>query len=40
MNIQRTSIPEVLLIEPKVFGDERGFFLRVSANGNGSSRLA
>lgn len=26
MNIIETSIPEVLLIEPKVYGDERGFF--------------
>ena len=27
MNIIPTSIPDVLLIEPKVFQDERGFFL-------------
>lgn len=26
MQVTATSIPEVLLIEPKVFGDERGFF--------------
>lgn len=26
MNIINTEIPDVLLIEPKVFGDERGFF--------------
>lgn len=26
MNITPTSIPDVLIIEPKVFGDERGFF--------------
>ena len=26
MNIQPTSLPDVLIIEPKVFGDERGFF--------------
>ena len=26
MNIVRTSIPEVVIIEPKVFGDARGFF--------------
>lgn len=25
-----TSIPDVVLIEPKVFGDARGFFLEVS----------
>ena len=27
MNVIRTDIPEVLILEPKVFGDERGFFL-------------
>ena len=27
MNITPTSLPDVLLIEPKVFQDERGFFL-------------
>ena len=26
MNVVRTAIPEVLIIEPKVFGDQRGFF--------------
>jgi len=26
MQVVRTEIPEVLLFEPKVFGDERGFF--------------
>ena len=26
MNIIPTSIPDVLIIEPKVFGDQRGFF--------------
>lgn len=26
MKVIETSIPEVLIIEPKVFGDERGFF--------------
>jgi dTDP-4-dehydrorhamnose 3,5-epimerase len=26
MNIIQTAIPEVLLLEPKVFGDARGFF--------------
>ena len=26
MNIVTTCLPEVLIIEPKVFGDERGFF--------------
>jgi dTDP-4-dehydrorhamnose 3,5-epimerase len=27
MNVQTTRIPGVLIIEPKVFGDERGFFM-------------
>ena len=27
MNIQKTAIPDVLIIEPKVFTDERGFFM-------------
>lgn len=27
MQVHRTDIPEVLLLEPKVFGDERGFLL-------------
>jgi dTDP-4-dehydrorhamnose 3,5-epimerase len=27
MKITSTTIPEVLIIEPEVFGDERGFFL-------------
>ncbi len=27
MNIIPTSIPDVLIIEPRVFGDERGFFM-------------
>lgn len=27
MQVTKTAIPEVLLLEPKVFGDERGFFL-------------
>ena len=26
MNVQPAAIPEVLILEPKVFGDERGFF--------------
>lgn len=26
MKVSRTKLPEVLLIEPKVFGDSRGFF--------------
>jgi dTDP-4-dehydrorhamnose 3,5-epimerase len=27
VNVVRTGIPEVLILEPKVLGDERGFFL-------------
>jgi dTDP-4-dehydrorhamnose 3,5-epimerase len=27
LNVIATSIPEVLIVEPKVFGDARGFFL-------------
>jgi len=27
MNTTKTDIPEVLILEPKVFGDERGFFM-------------
>jgi dTDP-4-dehydrorhamnose 3,5-epimerase len=27
MNVVPTDLPEVLILEPKVFGDERGFFL-------------
>ena len=27
MNVTRLTVPDVLLIEPKVFGDDRGFFL-------------
>lgn len=27
MRVSATTLPDVLLIEPKVFGDERGFFL-------------
>jgi dTDP-4-dehydrorhamnose 3,5-epimerase len=26
VKVERTAIPEVLVLEPKVFGDERGFF--------------
>ena len=26
MNVIRTAIPDVMIIEPKVFGDQRGFF--------------
>ncbi|MDQ2137355.1 dTDP-4-dehydrorhamnose 3,5-epimerase [Alcaligenaceae bacterium A4P071] len=27
MNVIKTDIPDVMIIEPKVFGDERGFFM-------------
>lgn len=27
MNVIKTKIPDVLIIEPKVFGDDRGFFM-------------
>ncbi len=27
LTVTQTAIPEVLILEPKVFGDERGFFL-------------
>ncbi|MDM2895201.1 dTDP-4-dehydrorhamnose 3,5-epimerase [Citrobacter sp. Cpo030] len=27
MNVIKTDIPDVLIFEPKVFGDERGFFM-------------
>jgi dTDP-4-dehydrorhamnose 3,5-epimerase len=27
MNVIKTNIPEVLIFEPRVFGDDRGFFL-------------
>jgi len=27
MNVIKTGIPDVLIIEPQVFGDERGFFM-------------
>ncbi len=27
MKAERTAIPDVLMLEPKVFGDERGFFM-------------
>lgn len=27
MHLTQTAIPEVLLIEPRVFGDARGFFM-------------
>jgi dTDP-4-dehydrorhamnose 3,5-epimerase len=27
MNVVRTSLPDVLILEPRVFGDDRGFFM-------------
>jgi dTDP-4-dehydrorhamnose 3,5-epimerase len=42
MQVRRFEIPDVLLLEPRVFGDERGFFLEsynraafLAATGNG-----
>ena len=32
MKATRLEIPEVILFEPKVFGDERGFFMKASIN--------
>src|SRR6516162_6716551 len=29
MNVIQTDIPEVVIIEPKLFGDQRGFFLEI-----------
>lgn len=26
MNVIKTEIPDVLILEPEVFGDERGFY--------------
>lgn len=33
MKVTETQIPDVLVIEPKVFGDERGFFLETWQQG-------
>jgi dTDP-4-dehydrorhamnose 3,5-epimerase len=38
MQIQTTAIPDVLIIEPKSFGDERGFFYE-SFNARGFTEL-
>lgn len=43
MNVIATSLPDVLIIEPKVFGDDRGFFYesfnaRAFAEATGSTR--
>ncbi|HEY8713451.1 MAG TPA: dTDP-4-dehydrorhamnose 3,5-epimerase family protein, partial [Thermoanaerobaculia bacterium] len=27
MNVTKTSLPGILIVEPEVYGDERGFFL-------------
>lgn len=43
MNVVKTAIPDVLIVEPKLFGDSRGFFTeiyqanRYAANGIGAS---
>lgn len=39
MNIIRTAIPDVLIIEPEVFGDSRGFFLESWNERNFSSAV-
>ncbi|MCP4275876.1 MAG: dTDP-4-dehydrorhamnose 3,5-epimerase, partial [Gammaproteobacteria bacterium] len=39
MKVIETDIPEVLIIEPRVFGDERGFFLE-SFNANAFKHAA
>src|SRR5437879_9501322 len=41
MNVIATSIPDVLIVEPKIFGGTRGFFMetnaeRCAANGIGA----
>jgi dTDP-4-dehydrorhamnose 3,5-epimerase len=28
MQVIKTAIPDVLILEPQVYGDERGFFFR------------
>lgn len=38
MNIIDTRIPDVKLLEPKVFGDERGFLWKPSVM-NGSAKM-
>jgi dTDP-4-dehydrorhamnose 3,5-epimerase len=38
MQVQTTNIPEVLIFEPKVFGDDRGFFFE-SFNERGFNEL-
>ena len=30
--VTATAIPDLLILEPKVFGDARGFFLKASTN--------
>ena len=48
MNIIPTAIPDVLIIEPRVFGDDRGFFfesfsravIAASITSNDASELA
>ncbi|WP_458157913.1 dTDP-4-dehydrorhamnose 3,5-epimerase family protein [Bradyrhizobium sp. 18BD] len=27
MNVVATGLPEVLIVEPRLFGDQRGFFM-------------
>lgn len=39
MKVTPTAIPEVLVVEPKVFADDRGFFSRALTRERGKSRL-
>ena len=34
-----TAIPDVMVIEPKVFGDERGFFSKASTSAHSMKPL-
>ena len=34
MNINKTNIPAVLIIQPRVFKDSRGYFFGASHRGN------
>ena len=40
MGVVKTDIEGVYIIEPKVFGDERGYFLRVTIRRGLDRRLA
>ena len=38
MEVIKTAINGVLIIEPKVFGDKRGYFLNLSLSGSSMKR--